>query len=399
MRLYLSYNFIMLLLFSQFISLVFAQSYILTPKSSTPSDQYNVLAQQFSLEPLASFESDEQSLYLYTTHHSNIIQHKSIISSYYHIEEDSTISLSNDFSVSLESVSNSSDVEIPWSLDRITKRKLEYDGSYKYSQPGSCHQNPNVVINTYVVDTGIDITHPQFQGRAKWSANFADSLDTDCNSHGTHVAGTIGSQNYGVCPDANLFAVKVLDCNGSGSLSGVIKGIEWVFNQHKKQSSQSSKLIKSIINMSLGGGYSYAINKVVEKCLTNDHFYIVAAAGNENQDACKTSPASAPSVLTVMASDDHDVRAYFSNWGNCADIYGPGVDILSTIPDGKTARYSGTSMSTPLFAGVVNHILDLYPNKNIKQVKKFLIEHGTKNIIHGEKPKTNNELVYLDREL
>ena len=389
----------MLFLFSQFFSLVLAQTYILTPKSTISSEQYSILAEQFSLNTLASFDD---SLQLYITSHDNIIQHKSAISSYYHIEEDVKISISNDLTLNTDTLnvySNSSSPELPWSLDRITKRNLEFDDSYKYSQPGSCHENPNVIINTYVVDTGIDIEHPEFQGRAKWSANFADSVDTDCNSHGTHVAGTIGSQNYGVCVDSNLHAVKVLDCNGSGSLSGVIKGIEWVFSEHKKQSSQSSKKIKSIINMSLGGGYSFAINKVVEKCLTNDHFYIVAAAGNENQDACKTSPASAPSVLTVMASDDHDVRAYFSNWGNCADLYGPGVDILSTIPNGKTARYSGTSMSAPLFTGVLNHVIDKYPTKNIKQIKKFLIQHGTKNVIHGDKPKTNNELVYLDREL
>lgn len=386
----------MLFLFSQFISLVFAQSYILTPKSTTSLADYSILANKFSLESLASFDN---SLELYITSHENIIKHKSTISSFYHIEEDVQISITNDFTNNLNVYSNVSTPELPWSLDRITKRKLDFDGTFKYANPGSCHENPNVIINTYVVDTGIDIKHPEFQGRAKWSANFADSVDTDCNSHGTHVAGTIGSQHYGVCVDSNLYAVKVLDCNGSGSLSGVIKGIEWVYNEHTTKSNQETKTIKSIINMSLGGGYSFAINKVVEKCLTNDHFYIVAAAGNENQDACKTSPASAPSVLTVMASDDHDVRAYFSNWGKCADLYGPGVDILSTIPDGKTARYSGTSMSAPLFTGVLNHVIDKYPSKNIKQIKKFLLEHGTENVIHGDKPKTNNELVYLDREL
>ncbi|NDC95076.1 hypothetical protein EB077_07215 [bacterium] len=120
---------------------------------------------------------------------------------------------------------------IGWHLQRITGSNSQY---YRYNTTGSCHTNPNVIVNTYILDTGIDVTHPQFGGRAKWLTNFADTLDTDCQGHGTHVAGLVGSKDYGVCVDANLFAVKVLDCNGSGSLSGVIKGIEFVYKQQKQ---------------------------------------------------------------------------------------------------------------------------------------------------------------------
>ena len=139
--------------------------------------------------------------------------------------------------------------------------------------------------------------------RVTWLANFVDNMDIDCQSHGTHCAGIVGSQTYGVCKDANLFAIKVLDCRGSGSLSGVIQGIEYAYQRHLEESEKSDKIHKSIISMSLGGGYSKIVNTAVEKTLENEHFYVVVAAGNEDNDACKVSPASANGVLTVMASD------------------------------------------------------------------------------------------------
>ena len=149
--------------------------------------------------------------------------------------------------------------------------------------------------------------------------------------------------------------------------------------------------------MSLGGGFSYALNKAVLATTKDDHFYFAAAAGNENNDACKTSPASVKEIFTVMASDRDDNRAWFSNWGKCADIYSPGVDITSTIPDGKTATYSGTSMACPVLVGVLAHYINMYPELTMKELKEKVLTDATKDHIIGNKKRTSNLLGYLYR--
>ena len=418
-----------------FITIVNAEprGYILTPRAtvfdavSTRQQTFtSQIAEEHNLQPLASFGNidslvDGPSLQLYWSSHENLKKYEHTLNRLFEIEEDVEINLDpsdyysqdhhlfdhetkqfvmiSDVDVNdnlMEHVFEKS--EVPWHLDRITKRHLPLDYNFPYYQSGMCHRNNNTAIYTYIVDTGIDTSHTQFEGRAVWGANFADSQDTDCNSHGTHVAGLVGSRDYGVCVDANLVAVKVLDCQGSGSLSGVIRGIEWAFKQHQSRSQNDTRQIKGIINMSLGGGYSRAINRAVETCLRNDNnFYIVVAAGNENQDACKVSPASAEGVITVMASDSSDGRAWFSNWGECGNVYAPGVDVLSTIPDGKTAKYSGTSMASPVMAGVLNHYLDMFPKKNQKGIVKLINKLATKDTIENNRKATVNQLVYLER--
>ena len=149
--------------------------------------------------------------------------------------------------------------------------------------------------------------------------------------------------------------------------------------------------------MSLGGGFSYALNKAVLITTKDEHFYFVAAAGNENSDACKTSPASVKEIFTVMASDRNDNRAWFSNWGKCADIYSPGVDITSTIPNGKIAVYSGTSMACPVLVGVLNHYINQNPELAMKDLKEKVLNDATKDHIIGDKKQTINLLVYLRR--
>lgn len=271
-----------------------------------------------------------------------------------------------------------------WFLNRIVNRETVTDEFSKYT----CLNQQNVV--TYVVDTGIDIQHPEFEGRATWGNNFADKQDTDCNMHGTHVAGLIGSKTFGVCKNANLVAVKVLNCEGSGSYSGVLKGLEWVYKIHKS----NDKKQKSVINMSLGGGKSSVIDRVIQKLVDAEGMYVVVAAGNENSDSCNTSPAGVKDAMTVMASDSSDSRAYFSNWGECSDIYSPGVNILSTIPDNKTKALSGTSMASPIVAGVMNHYIEAYPFYNMKQLKELMLKNSTKDVIHKNRD-SNNYLVYL----
>lgn len=290
------------------------------------------------------------------------------------------------------------DAPVPWHLDRISKRHLPLDGNYSYSQPGSCHKNSNVEIHTYVVDTGVDKSHPEFEGRATFLENFTgDNEDFDGNSHGTHCSGIIGSKTYGVCKDAKIFGVKVLDSQGSGSTSGVIAGMDYVFNRHVKNEKVNSN-VRSIISMSLGGGKSVAMNRVVEKMVkTSNTFYIVVAAGNENQDIKSSSPASARGILTIMAMGKNDQRAYFSNFGRTASLYSTGVEVKSTIPGGKTAVYSGTSMACPAAVGVLNHYLDMYPELNMERVKAKILEDATKDTIEGNPKNTPNIMLFLKR--
>ena len=309
--------------------LVSAKRYILTPKEEFNNFEVHKISGEHDLEVFAEFK-EHNYLPFYITSRENLIKYRSTLSQFFHIEEDVTITLKDsvtDFILvenNLETGILTDEKSVPWHLDRIVKRKLPLDGSFGYD---TCHENTDVRIDTYVVDTGIDVEHSQFGGRAVWGNNFVDSKDTDCNNHGTHVAGLIGSEDYGVCKDANLYAVKVLDCEGSGSLSGVIKGIEWVYKTHitKTKSlskTNTSKKIKSIINMSLGGGFSKALNTAIEYGVKNDdNFYVVVAAGNEDEDACNGSPSSVKSIFTVMASDKDDNRAWFSNWGPCAELY------------------------------------------------------------------------------
>lgn len=284
---------------------------------------------------------------------------------------------------------------VPWHLGRVIKRDLPLNNTFNYF---NCNTNNDIIVNNIVIDTGIDIHHPEFEGRASWLDNFADNDDIDGNSHGTHCAGLIGSKTFGACKDANLFAIKVLGSDGSGTTSGVISGIEAAFKYHLKiTSSNKSKVVKTVVSMSLGGGKSIALNKAVEATLKDPNFYFAAAAGNEDSDACNTSPAGVRGIFTVMASDRNDKRAYFSNYGSCTDIYSPGVDIESTIPNGQTAVYSGTSMSGPVLVGILTHYINMYPELAMKEMKEKILSDATKNHIKSNKGRTNNLLVYLQK--
>lgn len=287
---------------------------------------------------------------------------------------------------------------MPWHLDRISKKNLPLDNSYPYSTKGSCFTNKNTQIHTYIIDTGIDDTHPEFEGRAFFLKNFSgDNNDHDGNGHGTHCAGIIGSKTFGVCKDAILYGIKVLGDDGSGSTSSILSGMEYAYKKHLENEKINTN-IRSIINMSLGGRLSFILNRAVETMITKSNtFYIVAASGNENQNACKVSPASAKGIISVMAMDTHDTRASFSNFGKCTDIYGTGVDIESTIPNHKTAKFSGTSMATPQIVGVLNHLLDQSPLLNMQNIKKQMIIQSTPNIIKNNPANTPNRMSYLHR--
>ena len=390
---------------SLFFGFAQAKNYILTQRSHhVHTFNYDSFAKEHHLEVLVKIND----LIVYKTHHIIYDLFTNTFEELFEIEEDQTFTLPKPIVGELPKeplfyVQKPGEHEfemkssMPWHLDRVVKRDLPLDNTFEYNESGSCHKNKDVDIHTYIVDTGIDVKHPEFEGRATWLANFAgDGKNTDCNSHGTHCAGLVGSKSYGVCKDAKLFAVKVLNCEGSGSYSGILSGLDFVHKRHQEQLKQNPN-VKSVMSMSLGGGFSSAINRAVEALVKSDSMFVVVAAGNEDSDACKTSPASARGILTIMASDKYDNRAYFSNYGTCADLYSPGVDILSTIPDGKTAVYSGSSMSCPNVVGVLNHYLDQFPSLNMQEVKNKMMNDATKNHMVGNPKKTNNLLVYLHR--
>lgn len=339
----------------------------------------NDFLQEHNVETVATF----QDFTVYKTSLENYYSFESTFNNMFHVEEDSTVSI-------VDSNQQVNFILKPeWHLDRIT------NGEWNFGESGSCHKNDSFVINTYVIDTGIDVNHPEFDGRAQMAANFIDyEDDTDKVGHGTHCSGLVGSKSFGVCKDAKLFGVKVLDSRGSGSLSGVIKGIEFVYKEHLK----AKPNVRSIISMSLGGSNSKALTLAIEKTLKTDFIYYSVAAGNENNDACLYSPGNSKAqILTVMAMNIENSKSYFSNFGKCAHIYAPGEQILSTIPNGKTARYSGTSMATPIVTGVINHYLDMYPYMTMKQIKKKILEDSISDVIKNNPENTPNKLVYLKR--
>jgi cerevisin len=261
--------------------------------------------------------------------------------------------LKKSIKTSQSSLMNQSDA--PWGLKRISKASSALkalfsgrDDTDMYRYPSSAGQN----VDVYIVDTGINVEHEDFEGRARWGKTIPlFDLDIDGNGHGTHCAGTIGSKTYGVAKKANLIAVKVLRTSGFGTNSDVIKGVEWVTRQHRKNAAKGRQ---SVANMSLGGGRSVTLEKVVNRAVESGVHFAVAA-GNDAEDACEYSPAAASGPITVGASTSSDSMAYFSNFGKCVDIFAPGLDILSTWIGSKDAvnTISGTSMASPHVAGVL----------------------------------------------
>ncbi len=245
-----------------------------------------------------------------------------------YVEADSVVSI------------NTVQTSPPLGLDRTSERLLPLDSRYTYSSNGTG-------VHAYVIDTGIRTTHVEFGGRASGAfTSIMDSFGTsDCNGHGTHVAGTIGGTTYGIAKNVNLHAVRVLDCSGSGTLSGVVAGVNWV---------AANAIHPAVANMSLNGGLSPTLNTAVASVVATG-VTVAVAAGNANVDACSTSPAAEPSAITVGSINPiNDTRSSFSNFGTCLDLFGPGENILSAwaTSDTATNTISGTSMATPHVAGV-----------------------------------------------
>ena len=265
----------------------------------------------------------------------------------------------------------------PWNLDRIDQMNLPLNGQYNTNGSGAG-------VTAYIIDSGISPTNSDFGGRAASVYDALGGNGIDCNGHGTHVAGIIGGIIHGVAKGVKLRSVRVLDCDGSGSWSGVIAGMNYVANNAPRP---------AVANLSLGGALNTSVNSAATN-IVNRGIFVAAAAGNSNADACGYSPASASGVVTVAASSMTDARASFSNYGPCVELYAPGVNITSAWIGGGTNTISGTSMASPHVAGVGALYLGTNPSASPALVGNWIISNATPNVITGNPSGTPNRLLY-----
>jgi subtilisin family serine protease len=267
----------------------------------------------------------------------------------------------------------------PWGLDRIDQRNLPLNAVYTFNWTGSG-------VRAYVIDTGIRTAHTQFGGRASNVFDAFGGNGQDCNGHGTHVAGTIGASTYGVAKSALLRGVRVLNCSGSGSNSGVIAGVDFVRLNH---------IAPAVANMSLGGGASSALDTAVNN-LHNANVTIAVAAGNSNANACNSSPARAVNAITVGSTTQTDARSSFSNFGTCLDIFAPGSGILSAWASSNTATatLSGTSMASPHVAGVAALYKQANPGASSTTIRNAIVNNATTGVVGNAGSGSPNRLLY-----
>jgi subtilisin family serine protease len=268
-----------------------------------------------------------------------------------------------------------------WGIDRIDQAARPLSGTYTYTSTGSG-------VNAYIIDTGIRVTHTQFGSRASvaFDAVGDGRNGIDCNGHGTHVSGTVGGSTYGVAKAVRLFAVRVLNCSGSGTTSGVIAGVDWVTAHH---------ISPAVANMSLGGGVSSSLDTAVANSIASGVTYAIAA-GNSNTNANTSSPARVGTAITVGASTINDARSSFSNFGSVVDIFAPGSSITSAWSTSNTATntISGTSMATPHVTGVAARFLQNNRTASPATVRNAIVNAASLNRLTGIPSGTSNRLLF-----
>ncbi len=268
-----------------------------------------------------------------------------------------------------------------WGLDRVDQRALPLNSNYTYNFTGAG-------VHAYIIDTGIWITHNDFGGRASvaYDAVGDGRNGIDCNGHGTHVSGTVGGSSYGIAKGVTLHAVRVLNCSGSGTTSGVIAGVNWVTAHHTDP---------AVANMSLGGGPSSSLDTAVRNSISAGVTYAIAG-GNSNKSACNYSPARVTTALTVGATTSTDARASYSNYGACLDVFAPGSSITSAWYGSNTASntISGTSMATPHVAGVVALYLQAHPSATPATVATAITSNATSGVVGNPGRGSPNLLLY-----
>lgn len=253
-----------------------------------------------------------------------------------------------------------------WGIDRIDQRNLPLSNSYTYTRTGAG-------VHAYIIDSGVDPSHPNFGGRATFDFNGLDSNNTDCNGHGTHVAGTIGSTSYGVAKGVRLHGVKWLNCSGGGTASAAIAAVDWVTRNAVKP---------AVANTS----WNFTANSTLETSLRNmisSGVFLATSAGNTGANSCNLLPRKIETALVTAASTSTDARASYSSTGACVDVYAPGSAIVSTLPGNTTGSYNGTSMATPHVAGVAALYLQTNTTATPATVKSYIETNATPNKVSG----------------
>ena len=263
-----------------------------------------------------------------------------------------------------------------WGIDRIDQTALPLSASYTYTATGAG-------VHAYIIDSGVDASHPNFGGRAQFNYNAIDSNNTDCNGHGTHVAGTIGSTSYGVAKSASLHGVKWLNCAGSGTTSGAVAAVNWVTNNHIKP---------AVANTSWNISYSATLATALTNMM-NSGVFLATSAGNTGGNSCDRLPRNLTASLVVAATTSTDARASYSSIGTCVDIYGPGSAIVSTLPGNTTGSYNGTSMATPHAAGIAALYKATHGDASQATVHAWIINNATTGVVTGTLSGTPNRLL------